>query len=118
MEFDDVAREVRKIFAHYKMLGCSLNIMHTLKTFDIKRMKYEGRTECEEEVKIPIPFKLMGFNDALENIFAWITPQNLFDENNKPRTKEKRKAEPCIGRIECICDKFANLFLARNIDNT
>ena len=51
MEFDDIAREARKIFAHYNMLGCSLNIKHTLKTFETKRMKYEGKTECEKGTK-------------------------------------------------------------------
>ena len=54
LEFDDIAREARKIFAHYNMLGCSLNIKHTLTTFETKRMKYEGKTECEKELKIPI----------------------------------------------------------------
>ena len=36
LKFDDIAREGRKIFAHYNMLGCSLNIKHTLKTFETK----------------------------------------------------------------------------------
>ena len=36
MEFDDIVREARKIFVHYNMLGCSLNIKHTLKTFELK----------------------------------------------------------------------------------
>ena len=51
MEFDDIAIKTRKIFAHYNILGCSLNIKHTLKTFETKRMKYEGKTECEKGTK-------------------------------------------------------------------
>ena len=43
MEFDDIVREARKIFAHYNMLGCSLNIRHTLKTSETKRMNYEEK---------------------------------------------------------------------------
>ena len=53
MEFDDIVREARKIFPHYNMLGCGLNIKHTLKTFETKRMKCEGKTECEKELKYP-----------------------------------------------------------------
>ena len=30
LEFDDIAREARRIFAPYNRLGCSLNIKHTL----------------------------------------------------------------------------------------
>ena len=81
IEFDDIAREARKIFAHYNMLGCSLNIKHTLKTFETKRMKYEGKTECEKELKIPIPFKLIAMHEALEKNFDWVVPKNPFDEN-------------------------------------
>ena len=51
MEFDDIAREARFFFAHYNMMGCSLDIKHTLKTFETKRMNYEGKTECEKELK-------------------------------------------------------------------
>ena len=54
MEFDDFAKEARKIFARYNMLGYGLDILHTLKTLDTKRIKYVGKTECEDEVKIPI----------------------------------------------------------------
>ena len=37
LEFDDIAREARRISAHYNMLGYSLNINHILKTFETKR---------------------------------------------------------------------------------
>ena len=87
MEFNDVAKEARKIFAHYNMLGHGLDIVHTLKTLDIKINKYVGKTEGEEEVKIPIPFKLLGMADALEDNFGWITPQNLFDESSQPKRR-------------------------------
>ena len=111
MESDDVAKEARKIFARYKMLGYGLDILHTLKTSDTKRMKYVGKTECEDEVKIPIPFKLLGISDALEENFNLIAPQNLFDGNKKPNREEWGGTKPCIGRIQCINDKFANLYL-------
>ena len=77
MEFNDVAIEARKIFAHYKLLGYSLSISHTFKALDIKRIKYVGKTKCEEEIEIPIPFKLLAISDALEDNFSWIVPENL-----------------------------------------
>ena len=60
MEFNDVAKEARKIFAHYKMLGYGLDIVHTLKNLDVKTNNFVGKTEGEKVVKIPIPFKLLG----------------------------------------------------------
>ena len=75
MEFNHVAREARKIFVHYNMVGYGLNIVHTLKTLDIKTNDYVGKTEGEKEVKIPIPFKLLGMVDALEDKFGWIAPE-------------------------------------------
>ena len=89
-EFDDIAREARKIFSHYNMLGCSLNIKHNLKFFETKRMKYEGKTECEKELKIPIPFKLI----ALEKNFDWFVPENPFDERSRPKGSERGNSEP------------------------
>ena len=118
MEFNDVAIEARQFFAHYKMLGYGLNIVHTLKTLDTKRMKFEGKLNVREEVEIPIPFKILGISDASEDNFDWISPQNLFDKSSKPRRKERGDSEPCIGRIQCIYDKLANLDLKGNDGNT
>ena len=107
MEFNDVAREARKIFAHYNMVGYGINIVHTLKTLDIKTNDYVGKTEDEKELKIPIPFKFLGMADTLEDNFGWIAPQNLFDESSELKRKERGDSQPCIGRIQCIYDKFA-----------
>ena len=60
------------------MLGCRLNIKHTLKTLEIKRMKYEGKTEHEKELKIPI-----AMHEALEKNFDWVVPENPFDERSR-----------------------------------
>ena len=118
LKFDDIAREGRKIFAHYNMLGCSLNIKHTLKTFGTKRMKYEGKTECEEELKIPIPFKLIAMHEALEKNFDWVVPENPFDERSRPKGSERGNSEPCISKIQCICEKLSNVSLDDSIDKT
>ena len=58
LEFNDIALEARKVFARYKLLGYGLAIGHTLKTLDTDRMKYEGKTEYEKEINIPISFRL------------------------------------------------------------
>ena len=71
------------------MLGCSLNINHTLKTFETKRIKYEGKTEREKELKIPIPFKLIARHEALEKNFYWVVPENPFDERSRPKGSER-----------------------------
>ena len=73
-----------------------LGIDHTFKTLDTKRMKYEGKTECEKEINIPIPLKLQAISDALEEIFRWIVPENPFDENSKPRSEERRVGKECV----------------------
>ena len=43
-EFNDIAAEARKVFAHYKLLGYGLAIEHTMRTLDTKKMKYMGKT--------------------------------------------------------------------------
>ena len=85
LEFNDIAVEARNFFARYKLLGCGLAIGHTLKTLDIDRMKFEGKTEYEKEINIPIPFKLLAISEALEENYGWVVPENPFDENSKPK---------------------------------
>ena len=81
-------------------------------------MKYVGKTECEEEIEIPIPFKLLAISDALEDNFGWIVPENPFEQNSKPKRSEKADSEPCVGKIHCLYDKFSYLDLNKEGDNT
>ena len=39
------------------------------------------KTKPREEIKIPIPFKLVGMHEALEKNFDWIVPENTFNES-------------------------------------
>ena len=114
LEFNDIAIEARKVFAHYKLLGYELGIDHTFRTLDTKRMKYEGKTKCEKEINIPIPFKLLAISDALEENFGWIVPENPFDENSKPKRKEKGESGPCVSKIQGLYDEFEFLKLNYN----
>jgi succinate dehydrogenase/fumarate reductase flavoprotein subunit len=61
-EFRDVAIEARKVFEHFNMLGSHVNVFGTTK----------------EDIKVPIPCKLVGLREALEKNFDWIVPKNPF----------------------------------------
>jgi hypothetical protein len=49
-EFRDVAIEARKVFEHFNMLGSHVEVAGT----------------TEEDIKVPIPCKLLGLHEALE----------------------------------------------------
>jgi hypothetical protein len=73
-EFGDVAVEARKVFDRFKMLGSCLDVIS-----DLEKL---GNKPNKEEIKIPIPFKLVLMHEALENNFDWIVPENPFDESS------------------------------------
>jgi hypothetical protein len=50
IEFRDVVIEARKVFEHFNMLGSRVNVVGTNK----------------EDIKLPIPCKLVGLHEALE----------------------------------------------------
>jgi hypothetical protein len=52
-EFRDVIIEARKVFERFNMLGSHVEVVGTNK----------------EEIKVPIPFKLVGLHEALEKNF-------------------------------------------------
>jgi hypothetical protein len=58
-EFRDIAIEARKVFECFNMLGSPVNVIGT----------------NNEEIKVPIPSKLLGLHEALENNFDWICPE-------------------------------------------
>jgi hypothetical protein len=68
-EFRDVVIEARKVSEHFNMLGSHLDVVGTNK----------------EEIKVPIPFKLLGMHEALEKNFDWIVLENPFDESSEPK---------------------------------
>jgi hypothetical protein len=67
-EFGDVVIEARKDFEHFNMLGSPVNVVGTTK----------------EDIKVPIPCKLVGLHEALKNNSDWICPENLFSELSEP----------------------------------
>jgi hypothetical protein len=60
-EFRDVPIEARKVFERFNMLGSPVNVVGT----------------NNEEIKVPIPCKLVGLHEALEKNFDWICPKTL-----------------------------------------
>jgi hypothetical protein len=55
------------------MLGSPINVVGTTK----------------EYIKVPIPSKLLGLHESLENNFDWICPENLFNEMSEPKRVNK-----------------------------
>jgi hypothetical protein len=72
-EFRDVVIETRKVFEHFDMLGSRVEVVGTNK----------------KEIKVSIPFKLVGLHEALEKNFDWIVPENPFDESSEPKSVHK-----------------------------
>jgi hypothetical protein len=83
IEFRDVAIEDREVFKKFNKLGSSIEIVGT----------------PNEDSRVPIPCKLVGIHDALENNFSWICPKNLFDESSVPRHDYKGYSKPHLDRI-------------------
>jgi hypothetical protein len=95
-EFKDVVIEARKVFDRFKMLGSCVDVIGTLE---------------KEETKIPIPFKLLGIHDALENNFDWIVPVNLFDESSEPKNVERGSSKTYIDKIQILVEKTSGIDL-------
>jgi hypothetical protein len=85
-EFRDVVTEARKVFEHFNMLGSHVDIVGTNK----------------EEIKVPIPFKLVGLHEALEKNFDWIVPENPFDESSEPKSVHKGSSRTHLDTIQFI----------------
>ena len=67
-----------------------------------------------EEIKIPIPFKLVGMHEALEKNFDWIVPENPFDGNSKPKSVERGSSKIYIDEIQFLVEKTSGIDLAAN----
>jgi hypothetical protein len=101
-EFRDVAIEARKVFECFNMLGSPINVVGTTK----------------EDIKVPIPCKLVGLHEALEKNFDWICPQNLFDESSEPKIVHKGFSKTYLDTIQCIVEKTSTIDLNASFDIT
>jgi hypothetical protein len=82
IEFRDVAIEARKVFEKFNKLGSPVEVVG-----------------IPNDSRMPIPCKLVGIHDALENNFSWICPKNLFDESSVPRRDYKGYSKTHLDRI-------------------
>jgi hypothetical protein len=101
-EFRDVAIEAREVFEHFNTLGSSVNVFGTTK----------------EETKVPIPSKLLGLHEALENNFNWICPENLFSELSEPKHDHKGSSKTYVDAIQCLIEKSSAMDLNASLDIT
>jgi hypothetical protein len=101
-EFRDVGIEARKVFEHFNMLGSPVNGVGTTK----------------EDIKVPIPSKLLGLHEALKNNFDWICPENLFNEMSEPKRVDKGSSKTYLDAIQCLVEKASEIDLNASFDIT
>jgi hypothetical protein len=89
IEFRDVAIEAREVFKKFNKLGSLVEVVGT----------------PNEDSRMPIPCKLVGIHDALENNFSWICPENLFDESSVPKCDHKGSSKTHLDTIQFIVAK-------------
>jgi hypothetical protein len=92
-EFRDVVIEDRKVFERFDMLGSCVEVVGTNK----------------EEIKVLIPFKLVGLHEALEKNFDWIVPENPFDEISEPKSVHKGSSK--THKIQFLVEKTSDIDL-------
>jgi hypothetical protein len=100
-EFRDVI-EARKVFERFNMLG--------------SRVEVVGKNK--EEIKVPIPCKLVGLHEALEKNFDWICPENPFDESSEPESVHKGSSKTHLDIIQFIVENTSAIDLNASFDIT
>jgi hypothetical protein len=88
-ELRDVDIEARKVFEYFNMLGSPVNVVGT----------------NNEDIKVPIPSKLVGLHEALEKNFDWICHKNPFDESSVPKSVHKGSSKTHLDTIQFIVEK-------------
>jgi hypothetical protein len=72
----------------------------------------------KEEIKVPIPCKLVGLHEALEKNFDWICPENPFDESSEPKSVHKGYSKTHLDPIQFIVEKTSAIDLNASFDIT
>ena len=103
-KFKYEAIEARKVLDRFDKRGSSVVI---------------GTPENRDELRIPIPCKMLGLHEAYEKNFGWIVPTNLFDESSEPKSAEKGTSKTYIDSIQCLVEKTSSIDLdASSFENT
>jgi hypothetical protein len=102
-EFRDIVIKARKVFERFNMLGSRVDVVGTNK----------------EEIKVPIPFKLVRLHEPLEKNFDWIVPGNPFDESSEPKSVHKGFSKTHLDTIQFLVEKTSAIDLnASSLDIT
>jgi hypothetical protein len=101
-EFRDVAIEARKVLERFNILGLRVDVVGTNK----------------EEIKVPIPCKLVRLHEALEKNFDWIVPENPFDESSEPKSVHRGSSKTHLDTIQFIVEKTSAIDLNASFENT
>jgi hypothetical protein len=101
-EFRYVVIEARRVFEHFNMLGSRVEVVGT----------------NNEEIKVPIPCKLLGLHETLENNFDWICSENLFDERSEPKSVQKGSSKTHLDTIQCLVENTSAIDLNASLENT
>jgi hypothetical protein len=104
-ELRDVVIEARKVFDRFNMLGSCVDVIGTLEKID------KAKPKNGEEIKISIPFKLLGMHEDLENNFDWIVPKNTFDESSEPKSVGKGSSKTYWIRYNSLLKRLLILIL-------
>jgi hypothetical protein len=82
IEFRDVVIEAREVFKKFNKIGSPVEVVG-----------------IPNDSRMPIPCKLIGIHDALENNFSWICPENIFNKISIPRHDYKGYSKTHLDRI-------------------
>jgi hypothetical protein len=80
------------------------------------RVDVVGTTK--EEIKVPIPFKLVGLHEALEKNFDWIVPENPFNGSSEPKSVHKESSKTHLDTIQFLVEKNSAIDLNASFENT
>jgi hypothetical protein len=80
------------------------------------RVEFVGANK--EEIKVPIPCKLVGLHEALEKNVDWICPENHFDERSEPKSVHKGSSKTHLDTIQCLVKKTSAIDLNASLDIT
>jgi hypothetical protein len=65
----------------------------------------------KDEIKVPIPFKLVGLHEALEKNFDWNVPENPFDENSETKSVHKGCSKTHLDKYNSLLKRLLQLIL-------
>jgi hypothetical protein len=100
-EFRDVVIEVRKVFERFNILDSCIDVDGTNK----------------KEIKVLIPFKLVGLHEALEKNFDWIVLENPFDKSSEPKSVHKGSSKTHLDTIHFLVEKTSAIDLNASFEN-